>query len=96
MFVNALTKSGYSPKNNALLEESQMLLGTESTIVAGFKQWLELGRVVEKGQHGTKIGMVCDKKSDKADANGDPKKSKVFKSRTVFFESQTTELQPSQ
>ncbi len=55
MFQNALTNQGYSAKNNQLLLEGQLLLGAEDLEVAGFKQWLELGRCVAKGQHGTTV-----------------------------------------
>lgn len=102
MYRNALTQSAYSGKNQKLLQDAAALAGIESTKVAGFKQWLELGRVVKKGEHGTKLIMVCDKKlgDEKAgdvkvqdSASGEPAKYRVCKTVTVFFESQTTELQ---
>lgn len=92
MYVNALTRSAYSSRNQQLLADSAMLSGFESTEVAGFKQWLELGRVVAKGQKGTKILMVCDKKGDQPEDGSEPGKYKVCKSRTVFFADQTVEL----
>jgi len=89
-YYNPLTKAGYSPKNCQLLAEAQLLTGDECQEVAGFKQWLELGRCVEKGQHGTRIMMVCDKKTK--DSDGTEGKKKVCKGRAVFFKSQTVEL----
>lgn len=91
MFFNALTQQQYSPKNCQLLAESQLLLGNnEDFEVAGFKQWLELGRCVQKGQHGTKIFMVVPKKLKSPE--GDEEKVSVMKKRTVFFKSQTAPL----
>ena len=89
MFQNALTNNGYSAKNNQLLLEGQLLLGAEEFEVAGFKQWLELGRCVAKGQKGTPVYMVVPKKITKRD--GTEEKKPVIK-RTVFFKSQTIEL----
>ncbi len=90
MFSNALTNQGYSTKNNQLLLEGQLLLGAEDLEVAGFKQWLELGRCVAKGQHGTTVYMVVPKKV--TNQNGAEEKKAVIKRRTVFFRSQTIEL----
>ena len=90
MFQNALTNQGYSTKNNQLLLEGQLLLGAEDLEVAGFKQWLELGRCVAKGQHGTTVYMVVPKKV--TNQNGAEEKKSVIKRRTVFFRSQTVEL----
>lgn len=92
MYVNALTNSVYSPRNQQILADSAALSGSEGFEVAGFKQWLELGRVVAKGQHGTKILMVCDKKGEQPADGSEPGKYKVCKTRTVFFRSQTVEL----
>ncbi len=90
MFQIALTNNGYSAKNNQLLLESQLLLGAEEFEVAGFKQWLELGRCVAKSQRGTTVYMVVPKKVAKRD--GTEEKKSVIKRRTVFFRSQTVEL----
>ncbi len=90
MFQNALTNQGYSTKNSQLLLQSQLLLGSEDLEVAGFKQWLELGRCVAKGQHGTSVYMVVPKKVIKQ--NGAEEKKPVIKRRIVFFRSQTVEL----
>lgn len=91
-YYNPTTGSTYSPKNCALLAASQLLSGDDCQEVAGFKQWLDIGRCVAKGQHGTHILMVCDKKFDTGD--GGEEKQKVCKRRTVFFKSQTTEFEP--
>lgn len=91
MYHNALTKQAYSPRNQQLLADSAALSGFEGFEVAGFRQWLELGRVVAKGQHGTRIYMVCTKKG-KPDDNGEPKRFQVMKTRTVFFAEQTVEI----
>lgn len=90
-FHNALTRQVYSSKNAQLLFESALLAGHECRAVAGFKQWLELGRCVARGQHGTKIYMVVDKK-DEPREGAEPGKHKVMKMRTVFFECQTVPL----
>ncbi len=90
MFQNALTNQGYSTKNSRLLLESQLLLGADDLEVAGFKQWLELGRCVAKGQHGTTVYMVVPKKV--TSQSGAEEKKSVIKRRTVFFRSQTVEL----
>lgn len=100
MYVNALTHAVYSGKNQQLLAESAILSGIEydpskpeTVLVAGFQQWLALGRVVAKGQHGTKILMVVDKKDEQPRADGaEPAKRKVLKTRAVFFFAQTVEL----
>lgn len=86
-FYNALTRQVYSPKNAALLYEAAALAGIEGKAVAGFKQWLELGRVVKKGQHGTHIFMIVERRDDPN--NADSEKRKVPKGAVVFFESQT-------
>ena len=88
MFQNALTKQGYSPRNTALLAASQP--EADDYEVAGFRQWLELGRCVAKGQHGTSIVMIVPKKIERSD--GSVEKKPVMKSRRVFFRSQTVEL----
>ena len=90
MFQNALTDQGYSTRNSQLLLDSQLLMGSEDLDVAGFKQWLELGRCVAKGQKGTTIYMIVPKKV--TNQNGAEEKKSVLKRRTVFFRSQTVEL----
>ncbi len=89
-FHNAVTGQAYSAKNAQLLYEASVLMGVEDRAVAGFKQWLEAGRVVQKGQHGVKIYMIVDKKEE--NAQGEEAKHKVMKMRTVFFQSQTVPL----
>ena len=96
MYVNALTRSFYSPRNQALLAASAALAGADCFDVAGFNQWLELGRCVAKGQHGTKILMVCEKKGEAPADGSEPGKYRVCKTRTVFFKSQTVELGTSE
>lgn len=90
-YYNALTRQAYSAKNATLLHEAATLAGIECKAVAGFRQWLELGRVVKKGQHGTKIYMVVDKKDDATNKESD--KHKVVKGATVFFHTQTIPLE---
>lgn len=96
-YHNAVTRSVYSPRNAAILHEAAMLSGHECKAVAGFKQWLEVGRVVKKGEHGTKIYMVVDKKGEETQeqpqAGEEAGKFRVLKTRTVFFESQTVPLE---
>ena len=87
MFYNPVTNNEYSGKNTQILTEARALMGIEDFEVAGFKQWLEVGRCVQKGQRGTRILMACDKKIESSD-----EKKKVFKGRTVFFKSQTAPI----
>ena len=93
MFINALTKSEYSPRNSAILAMASGSNPDAIVQVAGFKQWLELGRCVAKGEHGTHILMVCAKNNKDSEGQDTGTKRQVCKSRTVFFESQTVELQ---
>ena len=92
MFYNALTGSGYSPKNvDRLMAEYDGPETDQPIRVAGFRQWLKVGRVVRKGQHGHKIAMMVAKKVKAKD--GETERKQVMKLTTVFFEHQTTELQ---
>ena len=52
---------------------------------AGFWQWLGAGRAVRKGEHGTRIMLIVDKK----DTENPEKKHKVAKTRVVFAFEQT-------
>jgi hypothetical protein len=91
MYYNALTKAVYAMGNQRLLTEAAILTGREEFEVAGFHQWLELGRCVAKGEHGAKIMMVCEKNEGEP-VNGEQEKRRVMKMRTVFFRSLTVEL----
>ena len=97
MFRNALTGHVYSGNNQEALTLAAAMGGVPENEfeVAGFRQWLELGRVVAKGQHGTKILMVLAKKDEGQVKAGieNPERRKVLKTATVFFRSQTVELQ---
>lgn len=62
---------------------------------AGYKQWLSVGRVVRKGEHGTPIAAMGSKVVD----NGDGTTSVTTfpgKARRVFHFDQTTELEASE
>lgn len=58
-----------------------------ATIVGGFRQWLNAGRAVRKGEHGMCIWIPCwSGKDDSGDVEGSPDR---FILATVFDVSQT-------
>lgn len=61
-----------------------------ATIVGGFRQWLNAGRAVRKGEHGLMIWVPCFRKPEGAEAaaGGEPT-DKFFVMGTVFDVSQT-------
>lgn len=80
---NPVTGQFYKGKQAELLAK----LGTCNQF-AGFKQWLELGRVVRKGEHGLKIFMPLTAKDESGVAAGTK-----FMARVVFAIEQTEILQ---
>jgi antirestriction protein ArdC len=100
MFYNALTKNVYSQNNADLLSESAEQNEFSEFAVAGYKQWLELGFQVQKGQKATAIFMFVDKKqkdekgADQVDTKtGETKKEKVMKTAKVFFADQVQKIE---
>ena len=87
-YYNALTGQAYSEKNCELLEKARAALGCNDTKVAGFAQWRKLGRCVEKGQRGTSIAAFSAQDSEESVK----KRQKRHATRSVFFHSQTIEL----
>jgi hypothetical protein len=61
VIYNATTKHLYSAKNYQLLAQAMETKGWPTGEFAGFRQWLAVGRVVRKGEHGTPIMMMVDK-----------------------------------
>ena len=63
----------------------------ESTFVAGFHRWKELGRYVKKGETGIAIlaPLVYRRKAENDDEDGKPKSLRGFKAVHVFDVSQT-------
>lgn len=86
---NPLTGEGYSAKNTAILASA----GFADCRWAGFRQWLELGRVVAAGQKaGARIPRVIARKDD-----GNVKKARGgVKMLAMFNFEQTVELNKSQ
>src|SRR6266699_5135443 len=88
---NEVTGQPYQGKNILRLKVAEAENGYPSSHGwAGFKQWLEVGRVVRKGEHGTACGTVMTSK----DAEGRPT-SKGYRGFRVFHYDQTTELKVS-
>lgn len=50
---------GLSYKNQCLLA----LQNPGVTVIGGFRQWIKMGRVVQKGQHGLMIWVPCGEKT---------------------------------
>jgi antirestriction protein ArdC len=84
---------GYSP-NNALLIAMQRPTATD---VRGFKEWLDHGRVVRKGEKGIAIfAPVTRRLSDDERQDGDPEDARKLvnvKIAWVFDVTQTDELE---
>lgn len=88
----------FSP-NNVCLIAYQNEGNIPLTILAGFKQWIDKGRVVRKGEHGFTIfypSQAKGKKDNDNNANGGDISEENFNLRfytaTVFDISQTEEL----
>jgi hypothetical protein len=81
-------------RNTAML---MMQSGREDlTIVAGFKQWIRAGRVVNKGEHAIGfilVPMTRKKNDESLDDDDNEKKGMHFKHVAVFDVSQTSELE---
>lgn len=93
-----------NPDGRFLTMRNTMLLVEQSgredlTMVAGFRQWIDAGRVVRKGEHSIGCIMVPINVKDKdasgavrKNANGEDKTELHFRFVPVFDVSQTDEL----
>ena len=82
---NSSTGKMYSENNTVLLLEA----GFVSAEWATYRQWLELGYQVQKGQKSTRLIRVCEKEPK-------GKKSKYVKSFSVFNIEQTQKVEISE
>lgn len=83
-----------SPRNMMLL----MLQRSNVTVVGGFRQWLKMGRVVRKGEHGLMIwvpaftsGEANPEPAEQKDGETEAQPDRRFIVGTVFDISQTDE-----
>ena len=83
-----LTVEGHplSVRNSILLHWQAQ---TPPTLVGGFKQWIQSGRCVRKGERALYILHPCARKQD---PEGDDKADVYFREAAVFDISQTCEL----
>ena len=93
MFINPTTNRAYSGNNVQALETHQAMNNLESPYYAGYKQWLEAGRVVKKGAKGCTILFFPDKNIKDADGKTTGEKQKIAKGRSVFNIDQTEAVQ---
>lgn len=96
---NATTQNAYSPTNQEHLENHKEAFDLTSDAWAGYKQWLGVGRQVQKGAKSCTIYMFCDKKMELSDEGKQKVKGgekhptkKVMKSIRVFNIDQTKEV----
>jgi hypothetical protein len=88
--------SVFNPQGHQLtLHNTLLLIGQcqreDLTLVAGFKQWIKAGRVVNKGEHTIGFIQVPIYKS-KDESEGENGRPTYFKLVPVFDVSQTDEL----
>lgn len=99
---NARTGNEYTGSNVPTLFQAGEDKSYNDLRWAGFNQWLEVGRVVRKGEKSTKIMMVVDytrKDADGAprvDADGETSKGRSVRTVPVFNYEQTDELDAEQ
>lgn len=92
MPYNATTGAEYRGGNIERLLMAEIGNGYGNGGWAGFHQWIEAGRVVRKGEHGTHcltVVTVDEKKTD-----GTAKTTRKPRGFVVFHYDQTDELQP--
>lgn len=95
---NARTANEYSGGNIETLLSAMDEKGYSDLRWGGFNQWLEVGRVVRKGEKSTGIMFVGDVNEKDADGavktreNGEAKKSKFVRTVPVFNFEQTDEI----
>jgi antirestriction protein ArdC len=88
-----------NPQGHALTVHNTIFLfmqceRTDLTIVAGFKQWINAGRVVRKGEHSIGfISVPMQLKTGKQDKDGNDERATRFRLVAVFDVSQTDELE---
>lgn len=100
MPYNYVTGAEYRGKNIDRLIDAAMVGGYSGHAWAGFQQWITLGRVVRKGEHGTACVTVIGDRSSSSDAGveagpykGEQKKGRGVRGFRVFHYDQTTELE---
>jgi hypothetical protein len=76
MTARRLDGQSYSPRNQMLIA---LQLGTDCTLLGGFRQWLSQGRCVMKDQHGATILFPVQP--------NDGKKGRVFEATDAATES---------
>jgi antirestriction protein ArdC len=95
---NARTGNLYSGSNVPTLFQAGEDKYYKDLRWAGFNQWLEVGRVVRKGETSTKIMMVVDytrkdaEGAPKVDAQGETSKGRSVRTVPVFNYEQTDEI----
>jgi antirestriction protein ArdC len=88
--IRSITGKPYSQRNQMLIAWQAGMDNLSPTICGGFKQWLEHGRAVKKGEHGAYILYpVGNLKEDDPEEEAEPTH---FFSAVVFDISQTEEL----
>lgn len=86
--VNETTGQAYNGKNVDRLETAEILAGYDSRRGwAGYRQWLQAGRVVRKGEHGTPCMTVI--RTEGTEGKRSRTAPRGFR---VFHYDQTTEL----
>lgn len=94
---NAVTGAAYRGKNIDRLLSAEIIGNYGPGGWAGFKQWLTVGRVVRKGEHGTACVTVIGKREGSddqpaEDAKGGARRGGGVRGFRVFHFDQTTEL----
>ena len=83
---------GYSLTNTLLIAQQCHARGIEPTYVAGFRAWLRLGRVVQKGETGLRIWAPLRIKVRDSDGEETDERKLRFRAASVFDVSQTERL----
>lgn len=90
--INIITCDGHglSLKNTALLDLQAKGIGKTVSVIGGFQQWLDKGRVVRKGEKAFTILVPSEGKAKDEAGNETPKM--FFRFVSVFDISQTDEV----
>jgi antirestriction protein ArdC len=91
---NAVTGAYYRGKNVDRLLSAAEEAGYVGAEWAGFKQWLSVGRVVRKGEHGTGCITVVGEMRDEGAATTRSTGKRGVRGFRVFHRDQTDELAP--
>lgn len=84
--INPTTGRPFTRGNAARLDETQTESGYDSHEWATYRQWIEVGRQVRKGEHGTKLLLP---KIERTDDGRDVTTGRIVRSFTVFNIEQT-------